>query len=273
MSDQSLGADCRKALLHPNNSPLAILQWLWPDGDFRGLNAEGIGVILDPRGGEYAERNPSFSCGRKPDGMAVFHRKDGGDKGFNAITLIAETRGIERSEAVKILIQRAGIQETTYKRGSNYGEKSCISSTASLVTERSDAVQKDWADVLLPLEGWQRIEASEDSEECVDIWRRGLAPALKCGFLEAYRFQETSLSPSGRSRQHRLARGLVPGALGFVVHGPEGDPVAIKFRNPGQKEALDAAGVRPYHIPPKGSSAAWCSGASQNFGVGLGKAA
>ncbi|WP_051935460.1 DUF927 domain-containing protein [Deinococcus sp. YIM 77859] len=260
------------ALRHPANQPRPLVEWLAaqvnPGADLRGL-ADGGGVLCDFRPG-LEEKNPSLSVSVGAQGT-VFKRFGGDGFEGGAVAFAASALGISEGEAARLLIERAGLVDTPPTgEGTKGGRKARPAKKEGGKTRRvdPDAVREKLAaqgpltpDALAhALRGWVPVTAGEDSPEHGELARRGLAPALASGLLRAYRFAG-KIGPKGVPwKTYTLPRHILPGAVAFEVRGPDGQPWAVKVRNPGSKADLEAAKAARYvYLTQGGHSPAWCA--------------
>ena len=222
------------------------------------------GVTCDLRPG-LEEEDPSLSYGAG-DGGPVFHRF-GGDGFEGGAVAFLESAGIAKPEAVRLLIEWAGLEDEDrparpgVKVGQSKGSqaagpakgKKARRFEAGRVLEKLAAQGPLTPDALAyALRGWERIEAGEDTPEAVMLAGRGLTPALSSGVLVAYRFT----GQGGRT----LPRHILPGAVAFELRGPDGQVWGVKIRNPGTAADLKAARASRYAYAGKGYHApAWCA--------------
>ncbi|WP_189065260.1 hypothetical protein [Deinococcus seoulensis] len=260
MSD-FLGEAARQAIAHPNNSPRALLAWLFPDADLSGLNAHGVGVIRSPLRAD--DEHPSLSCGRARDGMALLRDHGGAQDSFNAISLVAQVLGIPNGQAVQLLIERAGVIEQLTAplplRQNALRRAPRSSPGVTLRAAQSKRSGEERRDALTALDGWEIVEIEEDSPQREMLLQRGLLLAVHLQLLSAYRFTGRARTPGGEPRRIALPRKVQADAIGFVVSDPHGEAAGVKFRNPGAKEELKRQGLDRYHIPGGQGLHAWCS--------------
>ena len=265
----STGAALLTAYLSAANSPRALLELTHPHADTRGLTSEGVGLMLDPRAG-HDEDSPSLSLSRsKTDGAALFSRKGDDGLGWNALTWLVnygnDGKGMTRGEAACLLIERAGVidspaEQKKRKQGRN-SPPPRPRLGADLRHKQEQTKAADAAAVMTHLSAWESVTAEQDGPERDFLASRGLLPALG-ELLEVFRFR----GHTGDARKkNSLPRSLLPGAVGFLVRGPDGETVGVKYRNPGSKAELKAASerrglrIRRYHIPSGLSTPAWCT--------------
>lgn len=241
------GDALRTAYGAPANAPADLLRLALPGCEPRP-SGDGSGVMCDPRGGDHAERTPSFTFWRgEQDGGAMFQRKGSGET-WNALQFLEQFgnggAGMTRKDAAALLISRAGLERQDAEQGSGFrpGIRVGAPSLSSRLRERQgNAVPVDAHAALAGWEPLKRWHAGEDDPG--PAWKaleaRGLLPALALGFLEAYR-----RNPRKPGRVPRL---ITPDALAFKVRGPDRSAVAaVKFRNDGNAEQLGAAGLDRY---------------------------
>lgn len=264
-----IGAALLAAFQSPANSGGALLELTHPGFNTRGLKPDGTGLILDPRAG-HEETSESFSVSRgKLDGAAVFKRRGSDGRGWNALTWLMEYgnggAGLTRGEAARLLIERAGVIDTPAegRMRQSYGPPRPRLGE-QLRAKQAEVKPRDLDDVLKHLAAWEKLtgEEAEGTPERGMLAARGLLPAVQSGVLEAYRFR----GHTGDARKKkRLPAALRSGAVGFVIPGPDGQLLGVKFRNPGSKAELEAASlesgqaVRRYHVPGGLGIPAWCS--------------
>ncbi|WP_019586893.1 hypothetical protein [Deinococcus apachensis] len=264
------------ALRHPANRPQPLVEWLAaqvnPSADLRGLE-DGGGVLCDFRPG-LEERDPSLSVSVGTQGT-VFKRFGGDGFEGGALDFVALALNVSKGEAARLLIERAGLVDTPGEGKKGWGNLGGAAPSPAK-KEGGKARRVDPARVreklaaqgpLTPdalahaLRGWVRIEAGEDSPEHAELARRGLSPALASGVLRAWRFAgKYGGTEGGPQKIVRLPGYVLPGAVAFEVRGPDGQPWAVKVRNPGTKVELEAAGATRYaYLTKGGHSPAWCA--------------
>lgn len=258
MTGGGTGNTLREAYGHPANSPAELLAFLFPGCSPRP-NADGSGGIRDPRPG-VKDSNPSFTFWRgKDDGGAMFARK-GSAESWNALQLLEQYgnggAGMTRAEAAALLISRAGLERQDAEGRERYGEKSAGTARAAAAAPRlgvklreRQAVEQYAEDPRKVLKGWELLKRwnGDGVPAWEELKRRGLLPALESGLIEAYH-----LPPLGSGKGNgvrKIPRGVLPSALALLIRGPDGVPLAVKFRNPGTKAELSAAEVRRYTYP------------------------
>lgn len=237
------GNTLREAYSSPANAPSELLRFVFPGCEPR-LAADGAGVMCDPRGGQFAERSPSFTFWRgQDDGGACFQRKGTGET-WNALTLLEQYgnggAGMSRAEAASLLISRAGLEHQDAEQLPRSGGMR-PAPRPSLGATLREKQGKDYApDPLSALKGWTPIlseleegQVSGPAREALEAG--GLLSALP-ELFEAYQ--------AGKSA--KVSRLITRDALAFVVRGPDGKPAAVKFRNHGTAEELSAAGRDRY---------------------------
>ena len=250
MTGGGAGDALREAYGAAANSPAELLELTCPGYDRQGMRADGCGLIRDPRGG-HEERNASFNTWRgEQDGAAMFQRKGSGET-WNAVQWLEQYgnggAGMTRADAAALLISRAGLdrQDAEQGKGVRLGTRAAPAAAPRLgvkLRERQAAEQYA-ADPRKVLKGWEALEqlGGDGVPAWEELKRRGLLPALPAGMLEAFAL------PEGSSR--RIPHGVLPSALALLIRGPDGVPLAVKFRNPGTKAELSAAEVRRYTYP------------------------
>lgn len=243
MSGGSMTGDAlRSAYAAPGNAPAELLRLVFPGCDPRPAG-DGSGVMCDPRGGDYAERAPSFTFWRgEQDGGAMFQRKGTGET-WNALQLLEQFghggSGMPRKDAAALLVTRAELIDTPAAGGTFRPLPSTAPRLSDTLRERQGRAAP--VDAHAALSTWEPLSASPSREgDPGTAWHaleaRGLLPALAAGCLEAFRARKGG----------RLPRLLTRDALAFKVRGPDGDAVAVKFRNAGSAEQLAAAGLDRY---------------------------
>ena len=251
-----------EALSHPQNRPGPLVRWIAaqvnPAADLHGLE-DGGGVFRDFRPG-LEEHSPSLSAGVGTAGAAVFHRFGGDGLEAGAVDFTAECLGVSKGEAARLLIDRAGIVDTPPEGRSGITVKA--KKGAAVLLGKLAQLKPLPEDVRVDkLKGWHALTPDSTGPEAEGIAGRGLLP--HCGpVVTAYRFtgraeNESSGKPS---KVYRLPGYIRPGAVAFEVRGPDGKPWALKVRNPGTPEELEAGKVARYAYLGKGQgSPAWCS--------------
>ncbi|MFC3833350.1 MULTISPECIES: hypothetical protein [Deinococcus] len=222
-----------------------MLRELCPAANFNGLYEDGTrgGNMYDPRPG-LEEATPSFTVRQLKDGTWVYNRHDGETKGGTCVDLLMLCKGLTLRDAITELIDRAGLptdnQPTSLKRPRNPSRTAMGLLGAQLY--RTSAI-----DVTTLPDGWKLITADTpaDAPECQELKSRGLLGEASSGSLKAYQF-------TGR---RPINHAILPGAVAFVVNGVDGQPVALKVRNPGTKEELSKAKKDRYRYASKGSGA------------------
>lgn len=227
-----------------------------PAPHFQGTRTDG--QVCDFRPG-CEEENASLSY-RAGDAGPVFKRF-GADSFEGGAVAFLQSAGLSKPDAVARLIEWAGLQDEARKAGEGKtpapwkpsGRKAAGLAKARAALEKLHPLEDSKRRAAL--KGWQRIEAGEDSPEAQEVARRGLTPALSTGLLTAYRW--TGEEEGGKRRS--LPRHILPGALAFEVTGPDGTPWAVKVRNPGDKEDLQAVNAQRYVYATAGQSTpAYC---------------
>jgi hypothetical protein len=240
------GDALRSAYGAPANAPAELLRLAFPGCEPRP-SGDGSGVMCDPRGGDHAERTPSFTFWRgEQDGGAMFQRK-GSRETWNALQLLEQFgnggAGLPRKDAAALLISRAGLNgQDTPPSSSRPGVRVGPPSLGKRLRERQgNAVPVDAYKTLAgwePLKRWHAGE-SDPGPAWKALEARGLLPALSLGFLEAFR--------RNPRKPGRVSSLLTPDALALKVRGPDRSAVAaVKFRNDGNAEQLEAAGLDRY---------------------------
>lgn len=240
------GNALREAYSSPANAPAELLRLVFPGCAPRPAG-DGSGVLCDPRGGEHAEHSPSFTFWRgQYDGGAVFQRKGSGET-WNALTLLEQYgsggAGMSRKEAAALLISRAGLEsrDTLPAQGAVFRRPAPL----GLGKQLREKQGRDYApEPLEALKGWEPLAADmPEGQEPGAAWQAvngwGLLPAVDAGLFPAYRAGKRARVPAGVDRD----------AVAFVAVGPDGSPLAVKFRNPGSSEQLKAAGRLRYKYP------------------------
>ncbi len=242
------GGTLQDAYGSPMNAPAELLRLVFPGCEPRP-GGDGSGVMCDPRGGQYAEHSPSFTFWRgEQDGGAMFQRKGTGET-WNALQLLEQFgnggAGMSRRDAAALLIARAGLEHQDAERGAAFrsgpGVRSGPPSLGTRLRERQGNAGA--VDARAALAAWEPLRAARPTEqEPGAAWSalgaRGLLPALTFGLLEAYQVRQ-----SGPARLPRL---IHRDALAFKVRGPDGETVAVKFRNAGSAEQLERSGLDRY---------------------------
>ena len=177
---------------------------------------------------------------------------------------------MDKREAARLLIERAGIVDTPAKGKTHVGPQSgpqlspkaqagAVKALAKLgsMGPLSEQQQQD------TLKGWAKLSGDGLGQEEEEVARRGLTPALVSGLLSAYRFTGRQFAdPAHAARPgkvYRLPGQFMPGVVLLEVRGPDGQPWAYKGRNPGAKAYLDAEQKNRYAYPKGSKAAAWCS--------------
>ncbi|MFK7602058.1 hypothetical protein ACI3L1_07575 [Deinococcus sp. SM5_A1] len=238
------------AYASPENSARALIELTHPNADLSRMSDKGFGLICDPRP-EHAEKSPSFSTWQgKDDGGAMFQRK-GTEETWNALQWLEQYgnsgAGMTRAEAAKLLISRAGVLDTRVpSRVAGSSRPNPLKLSARLRTQQG---QNYAAEPLQAIRGWKTLKGA-----CVGVqthsaaWKalenRGLLPALDLNFLDAY------WRPPQSARS--ISSLITSDALAFAVRGPDGPaPVAVKYRNDGTAEQLEAS-KKDRYVYPKG---------------------
>ncbi|CAM3482683.1 hypothetical protein DESA109040_14210 [Deinococcus saxicola] len=216
-----------KALLHPANSAAELLRWL--AGELGTTVEEPLsehGTVCDIRPG-HGERNPSLSYQDTSEG-AVFKRH--GDDGFGggAVAFTAQCLNIEKGEAARRLIERAGLHggEPGTPRT---GQTQTAMKPASQRKPAPDIQPLSEAELQRELQGWKPA-----SDQHPEIVRRGLSDALTSGLFQAYQHSQSN-------------------DLAFEIRGPNNDTLAVKCRKAGATKG------RYLYLTPGRGTPAWCS--------------
>ncbi|WP_424951026.1 DUF927 domain-containing protein [Deinococcus sp.] len=258
------------ALQHTQNRPGPLVRWIAAQvngsADLHGLE-DGGGVFCDFRPG-LEEHSPSLSVSVGRDGAAVFHRFGGDGFEGGAVAFTASCLGVSEGEAARLLIDRAGIADTPPEGRS--GRTSSAQATHTPAKVNGAALGKLAQLKPLPedvradkLKGWHALTPNSTGPEAEELTRRGLLAHTGPGaLLTAYHFTGRA-EPEGSgkpSKVYRLPGYIKPGAVAFEVRGPDGTPWALKVRNAGRAEELEAGKVARYAYLGKGQgSPAWCS--------------
>lgn len=217
-----------EALCHPANAAPELLRWLVGEvgGDLPPHLPAEKGVVCDVRPG-HKEQNPSLSYATKPTG-AVFRRFGDDNRGFSAVSYVAECLNIPDREAARLLIERAGLLDHAARAPGRASPKAKRSGA------RPMARNQERHTVPLTMEAIQNVLAGWNaaSDGHPELTRRGLGAAVETGLLQAH------------TRGHDVA---------FEVRGPEGETLAIKRR-------CDTTTGQRYRYLTAGQGApAWCS--------------
>ncbi|MFC4426972.1 hypothetical protein [Deinococcus navajonensis] len=223
--------------------PDLIANTCGPDA-VRGLNRDHGGVIPDPRPG-HEERHPSFSVYCR-NGRWRFKRH-GGDgasgSAYDFLLSLNYTPGQAREELARL----AGVSLEAWLPGG----RPSVPAPDPLRAAR-------WAlEKCRPFSGeeQQRLPGLLDFLSLSDAAGRDLQRRGLYGYagLQVGRLRRDFSSRDGRMLAHA-------GALGILVRGPDGRPYALKVRNLGTVEALEASGLHRYVYRLAGHGApAWCS--------------
>lgn len=252
------------ALSHPQNRPGPLVRWIAaqvnPAADLRGLE-DGGGSFCDFRPG-LEENNPSLSASVGTAGAAVFHRFGGDGLEAGAVDFTAECLSVPKGEAARLLIERAGLIDTPPE---GRAQQTAKAKKGAAVLLGKLAQLKPLPEDLYSskLKGWHALTPDSSGPEAEELARRGLlAHTGPGGLLMAYRFTgQAEAEDTGKpSKAYRLPGYIKPRAVVFEVRGPDGTPWALKVRNPGSPEELEAGKVARYAYLGKGQhSPAWCS--------------
>ena len=252
------------ALSHPQNRPGPLVRWIAaqvnPAADLRGLE-DGGGSFCDFRPG-LEENNPSLSASVGTAGAAVFHRFGGDGLEAGAVDFTAECLSVPKGEAARLLIERAGLIDTPPE---GRAQQTAKAKKGAAVLLGKLAQLKPLPEDLYSskLKGWHALTPDSSGPEAEELARRGLlAHTGPGGLLMAYRFTgRAEAEDTGKpSKAYRLPGYIKPRAVVFEVRGPDGTPWALKVRNPGSPEELEAGKVARYAYLGKGQhSPAWCS--------------
>ena len=202
----------------------------------RGLHPARGGVIRDPRPG-HEERNPSFSVYRA--GPVWRYKRYGGDEASGTAYDFLLAMGYSASQAREELLRRAGLADAapwTAPRPAPVRIDPLAQVRAHLSTCSPLSLEE--------LDRLPRLVAPLHSTDpaALDLARRGLWPLKDAGKL-----RRDFRTPDGRL----LA---ATGALTLQIPGPEGQPWALKVRNPDMPELSRYV----YRIAGHGNPA-WCS--------------
>jgi len=200
-------------------------------------------VTLDPRPG-YEEGNPSFSV--SPDGR-VFKRFGDDGKGGNALTFLVSL-GRSKGDAALELIRRAGLEgedKTARADPAKPNLNPRAQPKAAQARQKADRAQGRFyilsEEESAKLSSWlSPITSGGEAEQELE-WR-GLLPYL--GTV----YRASTLSRERRAGKRTLG---VCGALVLEVASPaaapwQGQPWALKIRNPGSKDELKVKGLERY---------------------------
>lgn len=201
--------------------------------------------MCDPRP-SYEEENPSFSI--NADGT-LFNRFGDDGKGGNALTFLVSL-GRSKGDAALELIQRAGLEGEDKAARGDIGKPAPISTPRDKPASSRARLKADRAlerfhilseDESTKLSNWLSpiIPGSEAERE---LERRGLLPYL--GTV----YRASTLSRERKAGKRTLG---VCGALVLEVASPaaapwQGQPWALKIRNPGSKDELKVKGLERY---------------------------
>jgi hypothetical protein len=254
------------ALSHPQNRPGPLVRWLAglvnPSADLHGLE-DGGGSFCDFRPG-LEEHNPSLSASVGTAGAAVFHRFGGDGFEGGAVAFTASCLGVSEGEAARLLIDRAGIVDTPPEGRGGPGPQispAKVNGAAVALGKLAQLKPLPEDDRLNRLKGWHALAPDSTGPEAEVLAGRGLLTYTGT-VLTAYHFTGRA-EPEGSgkpSKAYRLPGYIKPGAVAFEVRGPDGTPWALKVRNPGTPEELEAGKVARYAYLGKGQgSPAWCS--------------
>lgn len=253
MTGGGAGNTLREAYGAAANSAAELLELTHPGYDRQGMRGDGFGLIKDPRA-DHAERSPSFNTWRgEQDGAAMFQRKGSGET-WNALQWLEQYgnggAGMTKGDAAALLISRAGLERQDAEGKAAYtpppggGRPAPAAAPRLGVKLRERQAAEQYAeDPRKVLKGWELLKRwnGDGVPAWEELKRRGLLPALESGLIEAYALN--------REQRRKLPRGVLPDALALLIRGPDGVPLAVKFRNPGTKAELSAAEVRRYTYP------------------------
>ena len=255
------------ALLHTANRPGPLVHWLAseinPGADLSGLQDDG-GSLCDFRP-SLEEQNASLSVSMGAQG-AVFHRFGGDGFKGGAVDFVMNCLKVDKGEAARLLIERAGIVDSPAKGKTRRGpdplpkaEASAAKAPTKLASMKALTEQQRQD----ALKGWAKLKGDGLGQEEEELARRGLTPALKYGLLSAYRFTGKQFVDPARptataGKVYRLPGQFMPGVVLLEICGPEGQALAFKGRNPGSKAELVAAKKNRYAYPKGSIAAAWC---------------
>ena len=243
------GKTLRDAYGSPANAPAELLRLVFPGCNPRPA-ADGSGGMCDPRPGA-SDASPSFTFWRgQEDGGAMFSRKGTGET-WNAVQLLEQYgnggAGMTGKDAAALLISRAGLERQDAEQGPGTRPGMNVQAARpSLGGTLRQTQGRDYAaDPLEALKGWERLKMwPENGEDPGAAWKaleaRGLFPAVP-ELLEAFRAKKGGAC--------KVPGGVTRDALAFIIRGPDGAPVAVKFRNDGTPEQLTEAGRDRYRYP------------------------
>ncbi len=224
------------------------------------LREEGIacdpsgGLICDPRPG-HEESNPSFSVSRHSNGVWSWKRFGGDGQGGNAFTLLV-AMGYSKADTANRIIKAAGLsdEDKGSRRSSEVGLPRSTRKPPTLLEKATQKAQK--FKTLSPSEATRAASLVSPIEEGgpahAALTERGLW-GTNSSILQATQLKADYHGSKGK----HLA---LCGALVFPVLGPDGQPYAVKARNPGTKAELEQQGLERYvYLTAGHSTPAMCS--------------
>lgn len=236
MKDDLLLAE---ALQHPNNNALALLHWLAHElnVNLKPTRLKRTGTVCDIRPG-FQEEHPSLSYSDSSSG-AVFKRHGADDFGGGAIDYITACLMIPKSDAAKILLDRADLTHRLPEARGSARKKSRTTAKpapsqqiiVTLPPLTPEAMEES-------LKGWQPFDAEAHVEAAQHLAKRGLVEAAQEGFL----------SVVVHSSQAKLA---------FAVPGTDGKLINYKARN--LQDPLPKGAQRYHYLITGGGAPAWCA--------------
>lgn len=236
MKDEHLLAE---ALQHPNNNALALLHWLANELNvsLKPTRLKRTGTVCDIRPG-FQEEHPSLSYSDSSSG-AVFKRHGADDFGGGAIDYITACLMIPKSDAAKILLDRADLTHRLPEAQGSAPKKSRATAKPAPSQQTTVPPQLPTPEAVEEsLKGWQPFDAEAHVEAAQHLAKRGLVEAAQEGFL----------SVVVHSSQAKLA---------FAVPGTDGKLINYKARN--LQDPLPKGAQRYHYLITGGGAPAWCS--------------
>lgn len=236
MKDEHLLAE---ALQHPNNNALALLHWLANELNvsLKPTRLKRTGTVCDIRPG-FQEEHPSLSYSDSSSG-AVFKRHGADDFGGGAIDYITACLMIPKSDAAKILLDRADLTHRLPEAQGSAPKKSRATAKPTPSQQTTVPPQLPTPEAVEEsLKGWQPFDAEAHVEAAQHLAKRGLVEAAQEGFL----------SVVVQRSQAKLA---------FAVPGTDGKLINYKARN--LQDPLPKGAQRYHYLITGGGAPAWCS--------------